>query len=116
MRNQDFGGRLRHARQLRGFTQTGLAAKIGLCQQAISNSEKGISEPSLANLRRLAKTLNVTSDYLLGLPHASAADKDVKDIINAPDDAVVLTGEREAEKGMMMTAWWKKTRAENDGT
>ena len=40
MEKMTFGEKLRHARMMQGLTQTGLATKIGLSQQAICNFEK----------------------------------------------------------------------------
>ena len=62
-----FGEKLRHVRLLRELNQTELAAKTGLLPSAIGHFEKGRRKPSFENLRRLAKALNITSDYLLGL-------------------------------------------------
>jgi transcriptional regulator with XRE-family HTH domain len=65
-----FAKRLRDARErLRGLTQTQLAEKTGLPATTISHFEspEGTRKPSFDNLRRLAKELGVTTDYLLGL-------------------------------------------------
>ena len=61
-----FGERLRRARENREINQTELAAKAGLQPSAIGHFEKERRKPSFANIRSLAKALNVTSDYLLG--------------------------------------------------
>ena len=61
-----FGDRLRQAREARGINQTELAAKTGLQPSAIGHFEKDRRKPSFANIRALARALNVTSDYLLG--------------------------------------------------
>lgn len=61
-----FGERLRQAREKRGINQTELAAKAELQPSAIGHFEKNRRKPSFANIRILAKALNVTSDYLLG--------------------------------------------------
>ena len=61
-----FGERLRRARENRELNQTELAAKTGLQPSAIGHFEKERRKPSFANIRALAKALNVTSDYLLG--------------------------------------------------
>ncbi len=61
-----FGERLRRARENRDLNQTELAAKAGLQPSAIGHFEKDRRKPSFANIRSLAKALNVTSDYLLG--------------------------------------------------
>ena len=61
-----FGRRLRAARTERGLEQQQLAEKAGLPPSSISHFEKGARKPSFDNLRNLAKSLDVTTDYLLG--------------------------------------------------
>jgi len=64
-----FAKRLREAREkLRGMTQTQLSEKSGLPSTSISHFENvdGTRKPSFDNLRRLAKALEVTTDFLLG--------------------------------------------------
>ena len=61
-----FPARLRAARELRQMSQTDLAEKSKLPATSISHFEAGSRKPSFDNLRRLAETLTVTADYLLG--------------------------------------------------
>ncbi len=61
-----FPYRLRCAREYRGLTQSELAEHAGLQPSAISHFETGTRKPSFDNLRLLADTLDVTTDYLLG--------------------------------------------------
>lgn len=61
-----FGRRLRAARNERGLEQQQLAERAGLPPSSISHFEKGARKPSFDNLRNLAKSLDVTTDYLLG--------------------------------------------------
>jgi transcriptional regulator with XRE-family HTH domain len=61
-----FAQRLKAARDLRNMSQGDLAAKSGLQPSAISHFETGKRSPSFDNLKRLADTLAVTTDYLLG--------------------------------------------------
>jgi transcriptional regulator with XRE-family HTH domain len=58
--------RLRTAREYRGLNQGELAIRAGLQPSAISHFETGARKPSFDNLRLLADTLDVTTDYLLG--------------------------------------------------
>ena len=51
-------------RKEKGFSQTELADLIGISRQQLSKYEMGLIEPSLENIRRLAKTLMLTT--LLG--------------------------------------------------
>lgn len=62
----DFGARLTKARDARGLTQSELAKLSGLQAAAIGHFERDRRKPSFANVRALAKALNVSSDYLLG--------------------------------------------------
>lgn len=61
-----FSGRLRTAREYRGLNQGELAKKAGMQPSAISHFETGTRKPSFDNLRILADSLDVTTDYLLG--------------------------------------------------
>lgn len=74
-----FPDRLRCAREYRGLTQSELAGRARLQPSAISHFETGARKPSFDNLRLLADTLDVTTDYLLGrvaeFKELSGADK-----------------------------------------
>jgi transcriptional regulator with XRE-family HTH domain len=61
-----FPDRLRRAREYRGLNQAELAQKAGMQPSAISHFETGTRKPSFDNLRILADSLDVTTDYLLG--------------------------------------------------
>jgi transcriptional regulator with XRE-family HTH domain len=61
-----FRERLKRVRELRGLSQTQLAAESGLPPSSVSHFEAGARKPSFDNLKRLASALNVTTDYLLG--------------------------------------------------
>lgn len=58
--------RLKELRELRGLSQSDLAARTGLQATAVSHFETGKRSPSFDNLRRLSDALEVSSDYLLG--------------------------------------------------
>lgn len=62
----NFGDRLRAARKMRDLNQTAFAKLANLQPAAIGHFEKNRRKPSFANVRSLAKALNVSSDYLLG--------------------------------------------------
>ena len=61
-----FAVRLAQARQIRELSQQELARRAGLPASSISHFEKGSRRPSFDNLRRLANTLDVTTDFLIG--------------------------------------------------
>jgi len=60
----DFGKTIRLHRQLRSLTLKDLAAQTGLSISFLSEVERGISQPSIASLRKIAQTLGIS---LLGL-------------------------------------------------
>lgn len=64
--NKEFSFRLKEARKTRGLNQTELAKKVKMDPSAIGHFEGNRRKPSFANVRVLAKALNVSSDYLLG--------------------------------------------------
>ena len=95
----DFHSNLRRLRNAAGMTQEQLAlAAGGWGQSRISNYEKGIRAPTLADADVLAKALNVTRPELLGdtLPE-QIADDDHANVL-AYSQAVGLSDGSEAEE------------------
>jgi len=62
-----FSSKLRRRRVAKGLTQFELAIRSGVPDRYISRYELGKSLPNTGHLRKLAKALDVTTDYLLGL-------------------------------------------------
>lgn len=63
-----FGIRLSEARKKQGLSQNQLSEISGIASSQISFWEAGINQyPNVANLTKLAKALNVSTDYLLGI-------------------------------------------------
>jgi transcriptional regulator with XRE-family HTH domain len=58
---------LRKARKARGFTQAELAEHIGLATESYGRLERGEVVPGSDTLVRLAQTLQVSTDALVGL-------------------------------------------------
>ena len=63
---ETFAKRLKEAREARGMGQSELARKAEMVPSAIGHFEGNRRKPSFANIRTLAKALNVSSDFLLG--------------------------------------------------
>jgi transcriptional regulator with XRE-family HTH domain len=61
-----FQERLKAAREFRGWSQEELGAKAGMPASSVGHYESGSRKPSFDTLRKLANTLDVTTDYLLG--------------------------------------------------
>lgn len=74
-----FRARLRSAREFRGFSQGELAKRAGLQASAVSHFETGTRKPSFDNLKRLADTLRITTDYLLGRTDQMDSSADTAD-------------------------------------
>jgi putative molybdopterin biosynthesis protein len=69
MSNEDrtgSGGRLRLARQARGYTQQQLAGMAGVTRQAVSYVESGLTDPSMRVGLALARALGMTVEELFG--------------------------------------------------
>ena len=62
----DFKIRLKELRVESGETQINVAKLLSVSKMAISHWEKGNSEPSIEQLKILAKHFNVSIDYLVG--------------------------------------------------
>lgn len=60
-----FADRLRSLREDRGWTQAELAARAGLCRQAVWRLESGSRRPGLTTLQQLAEALAVSVGDLL---------------------------------------------------
>lgn len=68
-----FQERLKKSRETRDMSQSDLAKTSGMQPSAISHFENGRRSPSFDNLRRLADSLCVTMDYLMGRERDSGA-------------------------------------------
>lgn len=80
--NAAFPSRLRECVKNRGVTQSDIATALGKSRQAIGYYMDGTSSPDWETLVDLAKYLNVSADYLLGL--SPYMDKE-KENLTAPD-------------------------------
>ncbi len=61
---KEFGKHLKKIRLEQGLTQEQLADKAGMHFTYVGQIERGIRNPSLVNLQKLAKALNVNSKEL----------------------------------------------------
>lgn len=61
------GLRINQCRDAAGYTHEGLAEKIGISQQHMSNIMKGKAGPSITVLMRIAVALDISLDYLVGV-------------------------------------------------
>jgi transcriptional regulator with XRE-family HTH domain len=69
-----FGATLKRIRAARGMTAAQLGKAIGVTESAVSKWELGLSEPGLLDCQKLATSLAVSADSLLGVREV---DRDV---------------------------------------
>lgn len=72
-----FSRQLRKVRISKGKTQHELASALDLNDKTISSYERAVREPDLGTLRKLALSLNVSLDILVGIKPESEEDIDV---------------------------------------
>lgn len=82
------GERLKRARELSGISQRELASRVGLGEQQVYRYEREVSDPYLSNVIPIAKELNVSLDYLVGL----SDDPNPKSIQTLSDGEAELIG------------------------
>ena len=67
MANEQFAQRVKSLRQEKGFSQKELGDLVGVSKVSIFNYENSLQLPSVEILVLLAKALNCSVDYLLGV-------------------------------------------------
>ena len=77
----DIGARIKHLRQINGLAQADLAERAGLTKGAISQVERNLSSPSIANLFEILSALNET-------PSSFFADVDEEKVLFRKTDAL----------------------------
>lgn len=77
--HQTFATALRSAREACGWSQADLADRVTLSVEAYGRLERGRVLPRAATLVRLARTLDVGVDDLLGLHDAGSSNKGESD-------------------------------------
>ncbi|MBQ8262148.1 MAG: helix-turn-helix transcriptional regulator [Lachnospiraceae bacterium] len=70
----NFGTTLKTLRLKENLTQAMLAQKLGLTKSVISAYETGLRMPSYDVLIHIAKTFNVSTDFLLGIENKNTLD------------------------------------------
>jgi transcriptional regulator with XRE-family HTH domain len=77
----DIGARIKHLRQINGLAQADLAERAGLTKGAISQIERNITSPSVANLFQILAALTET-------PSSFFADDDEEKVLFRKSDAL----------------------------
>ncbi len=66
--------KIKSLRLSRNISQVELAKRLNVSKQSVSNWENDNIQPSIEMLIKIAKTLNVSTDYLLGLSDRKTID------------------------------------------
>ena len=59
--------KIKEARRIKGWAQQKVADILGVTRACYSNYEQGIREPTIALLKSICETLEISADYLIGL-------------------------------------------------
>lgn len=74
----DLGARLIALRKQRGLSQQAMADAVGVHVNQIKRYETGTAQPSLEGLKKLARELHVTTDFLLFGESERGPDEDLR--------------------------------------
>lgn len=73
----NIGERISQLRKQHQLSQDELAKKAGVSRTIVGNYERGTNTPSIEVLLKMARTFNVSVDYLIGEGQLSHIDKDL---------------------------------------
>lgn len=65
--SKNLSKRIREARQKKGWTQEYLGLEAGVCSKFVANIESGKKTCRVYALYKIAKTLDVSMDWLVGM-------------------------------------------------
>ncbi len=88
--DQEIGERIKTARQICHLTQNQFAAKIHVLQQTLSRYENGINAVPNNTLEHIAKELNISLTYFLGVSSDEYSDEEILliDLYRKADDRI----------------------------
>lgn len=90
------GDRLKQIRIYRGHTQESLAELLGIGNRQIWRYENGETEPDGEMIARIARALDITTDYLLGLSDDPQPELQSNDLL--PSERAVISAMRRGDK------------------
>lgn len=85
------GNRIKSRRQALNLSQHELSKQLNCTQAALSQYENGNREPGLNDLANIARCLNTTTDYLLGLTDIASTEGEVRiigDYLGLTEDSI----------------------------
>jgi transcriptional regulator with XRE-family HTH domain len=93
---RQIGRAIAESRSARGMTQEELRVMVGNSKNAVSNWERGVSVPTVQNLRELCRVLRVPPERLLALNGAQRRERQTQLAADAEALASRLATLREA--------------------
>lgn len=90
------GDRLKQLRVLRGHTQESLAELLNIGNRQIWRYENGETEPDGDTIAKIARALDVSADFLLGLTDDLDPDMNTSDL--RPEERVAIAAWRLGDK------------------
>lgn len=73
----DIGSKITQLRKAKNWSQEDLAKKINSSRVMVGNYERNINTPSIDVILKMAKTFEVTVDFLIGEGEFSSYDKEI---------------------------------------
>ena len=99
--------RLKNMRETRGLSQADLASRVGVNAQQIYRIENGKSlNPGTDLIIAIARELDVSSDYLLGLTNNPHGQKGEDDLTNEERDILSAFRRQDVAKMLKMVTGW----------
>jgi transcriptional regulator with XRE-family HTH domain len=87
--------RIKKIRKQKGLSQTELGDRIGVSQQVITNYERGLREPDIETLLKIAGALDVTLESLIGEKPISPEDQTSRAVQKRIEQIKKLTPEKQ---------------------
>ncbi|MCL8268801.1 MULTISPECIES: helix-turn-helix domain-containing protein [Leptospira] len=108
----EFPTRLKELRIQKGFSQEDLAKMVGLHKNHIGRYERGDSQPTADKIRKLADTLGVSGDVLLGNTTQDQAKIQIgdRDLLNLFSEVEKLSSEDKEKVSDFLDAFLMKRK------
>ena len=112
----EFSERLKDLRKQAGLTQVDVAEKLGISQPAYASWERGVKKPTQENLVKIAQTLNVSVDYLVGNSEEKNDELDNIELLFRMNSKGLTDEEKEIFKKELIEFMEERKKAFNNGT
>lgn len=95
---KDFANRIRHIRQIKGYSQDYVSMKIGISLSAYSKIERGTTDPSLSRMLQIADVLDIDLGQIQISPTYGMPKSRDRVEESTPQDMVLAKLQAEMEK------------------